>query len=595
MDQPLWREAINYGLAAKNLAPASPEPYGYLGKVYSYVNFYDASWDAYSSFRALGGTPDERQREQMIYLGRKLGYEFFDRQEFETALEYYLVSYHYAPSDQELNLQIARSYLGIDRADLASAYLRQLDAHHPDTYNSGDYDRYLETATDHLSYGQAASDAFERGIAQYYLGNLGSARDSFAEASRLDSAFQKAFVWAGRTSLELSQPEAALPYWQQAQALAPHSATVQYFLGVTQNQMRWGATAYTLFEQSMSFYNAGKMSEARTSLEEALAQNPTFTDAWAWLGRIAFEGTDYQTAYDAFGKANQLAANETYRYFRSASARQLGISETVVAAKPANLGEAAPVQEVTRLETISSSLATDETVEEAKLVTDVLASEVADGAAAVAENTVAGSTLVNYRDTTTPDPSTLIETDLRGETDLPSETDLHSAASPLELLRTTYAYERGTVETNGAVSFFATPAGIQQNWQTPVDYAGGVVYQRLEVSVKPSSETVTYQLCLVPNDDISIKPACSRAGGLEFSEAGVYTFAQPLSEFYQYSNVDWSRGISNLMVILRDQNGNPIDTVFSRERERDLDLYYPMNVRYSVVVVPLGGAFVGWP
>ena len=53
IDQPLWRDAINYGLAAKDATPTSPEPYGFLGKVYSYVNFYDAAWDAYSSFRAL--------------------------------------------------------------------------------------------------------------------------------------------------------------------------------------------------------------------------------------------------------------------------------------------------------------------------------------------------------------------------------------------------------------------------------------------------------------------------------------------------------------------------------------------------------------
>jgi tetratricopeptide (TPR) repeat protein len=556
IDEPLWREAINYGLAAKQAAPTSAEPYGFLGKVYSYVNFYDASWDAYTSFRALGGTADDRQREQMIYLGRKLGYEFFDRGEFETALEYYLVAYHYAPGDQEINLQIARSYLGNNRADLASAYLRQLDAQH-----LGDYGRYLETATDHISYGQTASDAYERGIVQYYLGNLSSARDSFAEATRLEPTFQKAFVWAGRVSLELSQPDAALPYWQQAQALAPNSATMQYFLDVTQQQIRWGALAYTLFEQGMRFYNEGKMSDARTSFAEAARQNASFTEAWAWLGRIAYEGADYATAYEAFDRATRLSSDESYAYFKNASARELGLdrpqqNEVAAVTSPANLEQAAPVQEVKQLESISES---PDATEESQVVS------------------VDETTQLNSTDT--PDTST----------------NAGPSSVPLELLRTTYAYERGTVETNGAVSFFAAPAGIQKDWQTPVNYASGVVYQRLEVTKKPSSEVVTYQLCLVPNDDIAIKPACSRASGLEFSETGVYVFKQPLSEFYQYDNIDWSRGISNLMVILRDQNGNPVDTVFSSERGQDLDLYYPMNVRYSVVLVPAGGAFLGWP
>jgi tetratricopeptide (TPR) repeat protein len=517
-------------------------------------------------------------------LGRKLGYEFFARDEFESALEYYLVAYHYAPHDQELNLQIARSYLGNNRADLASAYLRKLDATH-----IGDYGRYLETATDHLFYGQEASNAFERGIEQYYLGNLNEARDSFAEATRLDPSFQKAYVWAGRVSLEIFQPDVALPYWQQAVALQPGSATMQYFLGVTEHQLRWGATAYTLFEQGIHFYNQGKMPEARASFAGAVTQNRNFTDAWAWLGRIAYEGADYRTAYDAFGKANALAKNETYLYFKEASARQLGLDEPVVVTKPANLEQAAPVQEVKRLETITVSPGADEAVEE--VAADIseettaatnIEAEAEDPEAedmAVIESVAGGNTLISY---SAPNTSETL-----GQTNVPS--------NPLVLLSTTYAYERDVVATNGAVSFFAASTDIQKNLQTPVNYAAGVVYQRLEVALKPSSETVTYQLCLVPNDDIAIKPACSRASGLEFSETGVYTFEQPLSEFYQYDNIDWSRGISNLMVILRDEEGNPIDTLFSNERGQNLNLYYPMEVRYSVVLVPAGGAFRGWP
>jgi hypothetical protein len=643
MDQPLWREAINYGLAAKDAAPANPEPYGYLGKVYSYVNFHDAAWDAYQSFRAFGGTPDERQRQQLIELGRTLGYEFFARDNFAIALEYYLVAYHYAPDDQELNLQIARSYLGNNRADLASAYLRKLDVKH-----IGEYGRYLETAADQLTYGQSASNAYERGIKQYYLGNLNDARDSFAQATRLDPTFQKAFVWAGRISLELSQPDVALPYWQQAQSLQPNSAAMQYFLSVTQNQMRWGVAAQTFFERGISLYNQGKMSEARINLEQALTQNPNFSEAWAWLGRIA---------YEAFDRANQLTSNETYSYFKDASARQLGINTTMgidmnaVASNPADLEQAAPVQEVKRLETITASPVADEapveveitvaeitvaeiTVAETAIVTtsieenpatevesvrvdisveetsveetpvieaasiepsinepvanvsaEINPAQVVTAEPAVTDATPQEDALLSLNDTNTPDPSTLIENDLRGIT----------STDPLVLLSTYYTYERSDVETTGAVSFFAASSDIQMDWQTPTNYAEGVVYQRLEVSRKPSTEAVTYQLCLVPNDDISIKPACSRAQGLEFSDIGVYTSQQPLSEFYQYDNINWSRGISNLMVILRDKNGNPVDTVFSIERRQNLDLYYPMEVRYSVVIVPKGGAFQGWP
>jgi tetratricopeptide (TPR) repeat protein len=677
IDQPLWREAINYGLAAKNAAPTNPEPYGYLGKVYSYVNFYDAAWNAYASFRALGGTLDERQRQQLIDLGRTLGYEFFARDNFEKALGYYLIAHSYAPNDQDLNLQIARSYLGNDQADLASAYLRKLEAQ-----AVGDYSRYLETANDQFSYGQSASDAFERAIKQYYLGNLHEARDLFAEASRLDPNFQKAYIWAGRVSLELSQPEVALPYWQNAVVLQPSSADVQYFLTLTQQQLAWGLPAYHAFEQGMAFYGKGNMTEAKASLGEAVAHNPTISEAWAWLGRIAFESADYQTAYHAFGTANRLAeSNETYRYFYEASARQLDLQliatqPSVTPDNPVTLEQVAPMIQAKTLESITESSSSEDTnsndtsgkaspnnpipenpapenpapenpnaenfVAE-NLVTKRSSAERSNAEPSSAEtlfpnNPFARSSAPNNlvpESSVTKSPSVQGTTAKNASTENPRiqndavlsstlsddnfpvvtapevtptngeaisdssliEADLVSTPSgdPLVLLSTFYTFERPDIVDRGAVSFFAVTPDLHQNWQTPINYAGGVVYQRLEVSRKPSLEPITYQLCLVPNDDISIKPACSRAQGLEFHDIGVYEFQQPLSNFYQYDSINWSRGISNLIVILRDENGNPLDPRSSPEQRLDLNLYYPIEVRYSVVLVPEGGTFRGWP
>ncbi len=753
IDQPLWREAINYGLKARDVAPFHPEPYGYLGKVYSYLKFYGPAWEAYGKFRALGGTPDERQGQQIITLGRALGYEAFAKDDFTVALEYYLVAYSYAPNDEELNLQIARSYLGNNQADLASAYLRKLDATH-----TGDYSNYLETSSNQLSYGQAASNAYERGIKQYYLGNFIEARDSFAEATRLEPKFQKAFVWAGRVSLELSQPEIALPYWQQAAALQPDNADMQYFLSLTEKQLRWGVPAYTSFEQGMAFYNEGNIAEAKANLEQATQLNPNFSDAWAWLGRIAYENADYQTSYEAFDKANALASNETYRYFKELSAKHLGMNTPIVAQQPVTLEQAAPAQPVVALETISvdpnaedeeaSTTPLDETIVTEDAVAESVVTEtivgnvervddvavvdnetmtenaavephlnentettvaentdaetiashievventVAESAEdtvvenettaaksnpvesaeptvtentitenaivenhpletaetipvenavaensvaenAVAENSVAKNSVdvvaedavsedalenpfnatenavTNNTALETETPSTSAEVDVQNDTPVQTEIvaaptpdaalieeDLAPTKEPLILLNNFYTYEQPATKSSSAVSFFATSDGAQKNWRTPTNYAEGTVYQRLEVSRKPSTEAVNYQLCLVPNDAIAVKPACSLADGLEFSDIGTYTAEQPLAEFYGYDDIDWKKGISNLMVILRDKNGNPINAAFAEELGISLDLFYPMEVRYTVVLVPKGGVFQGWP
>jgi hypothetical protein len=164
----------------------------------------------------------------------------------------------------------------------------------------------------------------------------------------------------------------------------------------------------------------------------------------------------------------------------------------------------------------------------------------------------------------------------------------------LSLLKVGYEHPMLSSTQQSAITFFSSNDNVRRDWFMPVNYANGSVYQRLEVVSKPSNELIYYQLCLVPNDDISIRPACSRASGLSFSQAGVYEFTQPLSSFYEYYNIDWSRGIHSLMVIIRDKDGRTLDIVSAERSGQRLEGYFPMQVKYDVALVPSGGNFQGW-
>lgn len=155
----------------------------------------------------------------------------------------------------------------------------------------------------------------------------------------------------------------------------------------------------------------------------------------------------------------------------------------------------------------------------------------------------------------------------------------------------------GTSDTadSGAISFYKSASDILKNLRSPVDYAGGTLYQKVEVLEKPSDELIQLQLCLVPNDDISVKPACSNASSLSFQTEGATQSQQALSSFAQFSGVDFSRGVSNLMMIAKDSSGNPIDPAYANLTQADLARYYPLKLRYSAVLVPAGGSFPGWP
>jgi len=181
--------------------------------------------------------------------------------------------------------------------------------------------------------------------------------------------------------------------------------------------------------------------------------------------------------------------------------------------------------------------------------------------------------------------------------DADADASVDGPANSLLLLSFNHThYRNGNLKTS-PVSFFDPLESPNFNLEQPVNYAAGTLYQRLEVLNKPSDKTVLYQVCLIPFDDITVAPACSDPQSLAFNERGVYTSNQPLSSFTNFDAVDWSKGIIEAVIVLRDANGEPLgNTSFDLADEPiDLDLYFPMSVQYNAILVPEGGAFTGWP
>jgi tetratricopeptide (TPR) repeat protein len=555
LDHPLWKEAIAFGQMAKQMAPAHPEPYGYLGKVYSYLGWYERAWANYQSYKALGGELNHEQIAQMVALSKTLGYSLMMRGLYQEAHTYLLLGYGYTRNDPELALHLAKSYLALEKPALAQVYLRELEAREP----GSEYGSLLELAQDQDKYGQAASNAFQLGVSSYYQGNLEAALQAFKQALAANPSYQKAFVWAGRTALELNRPTEALPYWQEATRLNPHDAGSSYFLTLTQNQLRWGTEAYHAYQQGLSFNEQGHTAQAETQFRQAIALNPNYSDAWAQLGYLAKDQKAYQNSAQAFAEACRLdPQNKAYQQTYQEVIQKL--ESPLPQAQPTATPRPAPAMVTLTTPQVMLAMATPaqqpaNTFEKAAVMVD--------------GHEVIAAVLPYLND----GPVT--------------------GGEALKLLNIQHQYQ---VFPSGqsAITFFSSPNIMRQDWFAPVNYANGTIYQRLEVLAKPTDELIFYQLCLVPNDDISIKPACSRASGLTLTKEGVYEFTQPLSSFYEYYNIDWSRGISSLMVIVRDKNGQTIDSISAERNGKALEAYFPMQVNYSVALVPSGGTFQGW-
>lgn len=557
-DQPLWREAIQHGLEARRLAPDRLEPLRFLAQVYVTTGWHARAWEAWSSFQALGGELDAQAQRQFAEAGVWLGYNSYSAGNLVEALRYYRSAFEARPSDGDIASWLGRIHFEQGEPEAALPYWEVAVATRPD---QPQYRHFLERTQHQLRVGVAASNAYYRGVEARQRGQLQEALTAFREATQANSNFLEAFEQAAQISQALGRPSEAVSYWQRVLALSPNHPRARGELALAEEQSRFGVGAVTAFRQGVALFEQGNRQAAAERFASATQQNANYAEAWAWRGRLAFEAGSYASAQQFYGTAARLEpGNESYAFYQREALR--------LAAPPEPESEPAPA--------VAEALIPSEA--ETAPPPQVEAEEAQEAALA-------------------PQPEPPAETAVAEPPPAPAEAPPSASGPPLQLLDVTYTHPlRGRNDTS-AFSFFESQADLSQDLTAPVNYASGTLRQRLEVISKPSDLPVSYQLCLVPSN-ISLRPACTDSSALTFVAPGIYEATQPMSALTQYQTIDWRQGMLNLMLIVKDGNGNPIDGSFplieNWHGSPELELYYPMQVRYSAVIIPPGGQFGGW-
>src|SRR5690606_22625252 len=102
-----------------------------------------------------------------------------------------------------------------------------------------------------------------------------------------------------------------------------------------------GDVAGPAFFDALAAYDAGDPERARRLLEEAVAAEPGFAEAWGYLGRIAFQQGRYADAAVAYERAAELApAVGEYAFFAEEAMRLAG--EAAAADDGGEAAETAP-------------------------------------------------------------------------------------------------------------------------------------------------------------------------------------------------------------------------------------------------------------
>lgn len=152
-------------------------------------------------------------------------------------------------------------------------------------------------------------------------------------------------------------------------------------------------------------------------------------------------------------------------------------------------------------------------------------------------------------------------------------------------------------------SIFQPEEGVPENWVDPVNYAGGTAYFRLTVYSRPSEKSAYYQFCFQRDLGYGFQELCS--GRKRITTTGVYEWNEPLSSWWEPEDeryhVDFTRPISRLLVVCWKMGNSGYEVLDDRWgygdnlTEEEVALFFPMEVRFQVVLVSEGGAFEGFP
>jgi hypothetical protein len=139
-------------------------------------------------------------------------------------------------------------------------------------------------------------------------------------------------------------------------------------------------------------------------------------------------------------------------------------------------------------------------------------------------------------------------------------------------------YEATTANTMDS-NFPGTPAAnIPKNLKTPIDYASGTAYVRYEVLTKPSAAKTLYNVCFKNASNY----ACLGYGPA-YTATGTYNYSGAFSSFWQGDLVDWSMGISEVMLILKDE---------TEVKVQGNAMFYPTKMRVTITIVAPGSTYV---
>ena len=143
------------------------------------------------------------------------------------------------------------------------------------------------------------------------------------------------------------------------------------------------------------------------------------------------------------------------------------------------------------------------------------------------------------------------------------------------------------------------PPRANGDWTKPVNYAEGTLYYRVEIRNQPKPQNMRIQFCFwqEKNGNRFALENCGPQKDVYGKSGTVETWSVPVSQMWKLGGkpIEWQRPRYRNGAAIKNSAGQPVSNYngwnWNRENPKD---WYPLNWRYTVVVVAKGSTFSGW-
>jgi hypothetical protein len=141
------------------------------------------------------------------------------------------------------------------------------------------------------------------------------------------------------------------------------------------------------------------------------------------------------------------------------------------------------------------------------------------------------------------------------------------------------------------------PPKANGNWRTPVNYAEGRFHYRVHIKSQPVAQRMKLQFCTWQKGTTPMREMCGDLASLVGRPGTVVTWSTSVAEtkLRRKRAIDWTRPRWTNGVAIKDERGYPISNYSTWNWfGENPNKWYPLNMRFTVVIVSKGSKFGGW-